>query len=60
MIELGVEDFGNLILGLTINFNWQRRWLDTVRYDVGCSGFELRDMEYGVHCAHRVGEVNHE
>ena len=59
-IELGVEDFGNLILGLAIDFNWWRWWLDAVRYDVGCSRFELLDMEYRVHRVHRVGEANHE
>ena len=59
-IKLGVEDLGDLVLGLAINFDWRRRWLDMVRYDVGCSGFELRDMEHRVYCAHRVGEANRE
>ena len=60
MIELGVEDLGDLILGLAIDFDWRGRWLDAVRYDVGCSGFELRDMEHRVYRAHRVGEANRE
>ena len=29
-IELGVEDLGDLILGLAIDFDWRRRWLDVV------------------------------
>ena len=59
-IELGVKDFGNLVLRLTIDFDWRRWWLDAVRYDVGCSEFELQDMEYRVYHAHRVREVNRE
>ena len=60
VIELGVKDLGDLVLGLTIDFNWWRRWLDAVRYDVGCSGFKLRDMEHRVYHTHRVGEANRE
>ena len=41
MIKLRVEDFSNLVLGLAVNFNWWRQWLDVVRYDIRCSGFEL-------------------
>ena len=58
VIKLGVKDLGDLVLGLAINFNWRRQWLDAVRYDVGCSGFKLRDMEHRVYRTHRVREVN--
>ena len=30
-LELGVEDFGGLIFGFTIDVDWRQRWLDVVR-----------------------------
>ena len=59
-IELGIEDLGDLVLGLAIDFDWRRWWLDAVRYDIGCSGFELRNMEHRVYRGHRVREANRE
>ena len=41
MIQLGVENFGTFIFRFAINFNWERRWLDAIRDDIGCGKLEL-------------------
>ena len=29
-VELGVEDFGDLIFGFTVDIDWRRGWLDAI------------------------------
>ena len=31
LVELGVEDFGDLIFGFAVNVDWRQKWLDAVR-----------------------------
>ena len=34
LVDLGVEDFGDLIFGFAIDVDWRWRWLDVVRNGV--------------------------
>ena len=57
-IQLGVENFSDFIFRFTIDFNWGRWWLDAIQDDIGCGKLELRDMEDGMNCVHRVGKAD--
>ena len=54
-VNLGVEDFGDFVLGFTVDFDGRRRSLDTSGDGVRSGWLELGDMENGVNGAHRVG-----
>ena len=34
-VELGVEDFGDLVFRLTIDIDWRWRWLDAIWDGIG-------------------------
>ena len=59
VIYIGVQDFQNLVLGLTVNLD--RRWwrLYSIWDYVWYGGFELGDMEYGMDGVHGVRELEH-
>ena len=54
MVNLGVEDLGDLELRFTIYFDRWRRRLYPVWYGVGYGQFELGDMEDGVNGMHGI------
>ena len=45
LVELGVEDFGDLIFGFAIHVEQRWRWLDAVRNSIWSWWFEDKDME---------------
>jgi hypothetical protein len=57
VIDFAVNNFGDLILELTINFNGWGRGLDAVRKGVRVSGFKEAHMEYVMNLIHGVGEA---
>ena len=54
LFYLGVKDFGYLIVGFTVDFNWWWGQLDSVWNQVWSHGFKHRDMEDRVDCMHAV------
>ena len=54
LVNLGVENFGDLVLRFTIDFDGQRRRLNTSRDGVRSSGFQLRDVENWMDGTHGV------
>ena len=53
-----VQDFGNLVLILVVNFHRRRRCNFAVRNGAGFVGFELRNIEDGVDGAHIGRELD--
>ena len=58
VVDFGVQDFGDLILLLVINFHQRRRLDFAVRNGAGFMGFELRDVKDGVDGSHILGELD--
>jgi len=57
VVNLGIEDLGDLELRFTINFHrWWRR-LYPVWYGIGYGRFKLGDVEDWVNCMHGVWKV---
>ena len=56
MVNLGVQDLGDLKLWFAIYLDWRRWGLSPVQYGVGDGWFKLGDVEYRVNCTHRVWE----
>ena len=44
-IDAGVQDFGDFVFGLSVDFYWRRRRLRAIREGVRSCRFELRNME---------------
>ena len=40
-VELGVEDFRDLVFGFTVNVDWRWRWLDAVGMVFGLDGLRM-------------------
>jgi len=55
-INLGVKDFSDFLLDLSIDFEWRRQRLNLIGDCVRHSRFKHRDVEYRVNHAHRVRE----
>jgi hypothetical protein len=53
-VDLGVKDFGDLILGFAINLDWRRRRLGPLQNGVQDQRLEHRDMKDRVDCTHAV------
>jgi len=58
IIDSRVQDFGNLVLILIVDFHRRRRCDFAVRNGAGFVGFELRNMEDGVDGAHIGRELD--
>jgi hypothetical protein len=56
-IDLAVDNFGDLVLKLTVNFNGWGRGLDAVRKGVRVSGFKEAHMEYVMNLIHGAEEA---
>jgi len=54
VVNLGVEDLGDLELWFTINFHQWRRRLYPVQYGIGYGQFKLGDVEDGVNSVHGI------
>ena len=55
VINLGIQDFQDLVLFVVIDLNWRWRGNFAVRDGTGGVGFELRDMEDWVNTVHIRG-----
>jgi hypothetical protein len=53
-VSLGIKNFGDLVLGFTVNFNWLRRGLGPLQNGVWDRRLDHRDMEDQVDCTHAV------
>lgn len=38
-VDLGIHNFGNLVLDVVVDFNWRRGWLDPVGNSIWRCGF---------------------
>jgi hypothetical protein len=52
LVELGVEDFRNLIFRFSIDYDWWRQRLFAIQKGVWNCWLECRDMEYRMYCMH--------
>jgi hypothetical protein len=53
-VGLGVKDFGDLVLGFAVNFDWRWRRLGPLQNGVQDQRLEHRDMEDRVDCTYAV------
>jgi hypothetical protein len=53
-VGLGIKNFGNLILGFTVDFDWRWRRLGLLWNGVQDRRLKHRDMEDQVDCMHAV------
>ena len=53
-VDLGVENFGDLVLWFTVDFDGRRRCLDASGDGVRRSGFQLRDVKDRMDGSHGV------
>jgi hypothetical protein len=60
LVELGVEDFRNLVFRFSIDDDWRRRRLFAIRNSVRNWRLECRHMEYRMYCVHIVRESERE
>jgi hypothetical protein len=56
LIDLGVENLGDLKLLFSVDSDWRGRRLDAIGNGVRRSRFKLRHMEDGVNGSHGVGK----
>jgi hypothetical protein len=57
LVGLRVKDFGDLILGFAVNFDWRQRRLGLLRNGVRDQRLEHRDMEDRMDCTHAVRKL---
>ena len=55
-VDLGVEDFGDLVLLFSVDLDRRWRRLDAVGDGVRSGGLELRDVEDGMNGVHGIGK----
>ena len=59
-VNLGVEYFSDLILGLAINDNWHGWGFDMVQNHIQDARFQHGDMETRMDCLHAVRQMQYD
>ena len=56
-VDLGISYFGDLVLQFSLNVDWRRQRLNTVRNFVRSCGFKHRNMKDRVNTTESVGKM---